>query len=674
MVEIPGKKVYRMDRNSRGGGVCIYVNSNISPHCEIYKKSTFANRNIEIISLDIKKPGLKYMMVSCIYRPPRGNVVSCIDTITEMIARNENSKKEIWFLGDFNLDYLDRANSNVNKFNVLFKKYGMKQYVTDPIRPGKYKDSCIDWLITNSWFVSHVLVSDIFISDHLAVCCLRKKAREKTTYTYRSLRDYKNYDQHILSELLQKRLSDLEFFDCEDPNILWHYILKSTTDILEIMCPIRRYKQRQVITSWMNAEIYRAIRLRERLVRNFKLSRSNHDLVRMRQQRNHVNSLIESAKKTYICNTLRQNQKNPRKFWKLIKNMLDGSNYHTEANQFVDPDTNLTVPLGNEPNYFCNISTRLGFDDLAPLNADFKFDVDEMYADINAEFNLISDPFVTDELQPYIDSVDITKSSCVMGVSTFVCRDVMRVFPSHIVHLYNCSIRTGIFPYDWSRGCITVIPKSGKLSNPSNWRPITQTSIFAKILEKLVYKRLLSYFDENDILSKYQYGFRSNKSTQQAVFELVKFIHSGLNNKKLIPCICLDVCKAFDCINHEILLYKFRSIGCSESTVSWFKSYLTRTQTVRYNNVLSDILNIKTGIGQGTILGPLIFIFYINDIIVRTGRLKINMYADDCILFTSGNNWDNIKERIQPDLDGIQSWCENNRLRLSITKSKTLLL
>ena len=103
-----------------------------------------------------------------------------------------------------------------------------------------------------------------------------------------------------------------------------------------------------------------------------------------------------------------------------------------------------------------------------------------------------------------------------------------------------------------------------------------------------------------------------------------------MNNKKIVSCICLDVCKAFDCINHDVLLYKMHKMGFSQNTMVWFKSYLDRTKTVRYNNTLSDVLKIKTGIGQGTILGPLIIIFYM---IVRLTRLKINMYADDCVLF-----------------------------------------
>ena len=308
MVEIPGKNVFRMDRSSRGGGVCIYVNSVLTPYCEIYSKSTYINHNVEIISLDIKKPGLKYMMISCVYRPPRGNIASCINCLSKLLSRNENSKKELWFLGDFNLDYLDRTNPNVNKFNIVFKKFGMRQYVVEPTRPGRYKNSCIDWLITNSRFVSEVIVSNVFISDHFPVCCLRKKAREKINYTYRSFRDYKNYQVQIMINLLRTRLTENDFYNCQNPDTLWSFIFKSLTDILEIMCPVKRYKQRQHITSWMNADIYRAIRLRDRLVKTFRLTRTNQDLIRMRQQRNKVNSLIEKAKKDYICNSLQRSR------------------------------------------------------------------------------------------------------------------------------------------------------------------------------------------------------------------------------------------------------------------------------------------------------------------------------------------------------------------------------
>ena len=183
-----------------------------------------------------------------------------------------------------------------------------------------------------------------------------------------------------------------------------------------------------------------------------------------------------------------------------------------------------------------------------------------------------------------------------------------------------------------------------------------------------------SYFEDNHILTQYQYGFRPGRLTKQSVFDFLKFVYSSLNNKKLFSAVCLDVCKAFDCINHDVLLFKFAKIGFSPLSLSWFKSYLTSTQVVKFNNVTSSVLWVVTGIGQGTILGPLLFIFYINDIIRAKGNFMINMYADDCILFKSGNNWNRMKDMLQPDLDGINAWCKRNRLQLSHKKSKVLLI
>ena len=146
------------------------------------------------------------------------------------------------------------------------------------------------------------------------------------------------------------------------------------------------------------------------------------------------------------------------------------------------------------------------------------------------------------------------------------------------------------------------MPKQGDLSGPSNWRPITQTSIFAKTFEKIIHQRLSHYLHEN------QYGFRKGKSTQETIFDFLKFVYSSLNHRKHIGTVCLDVAKAFDCIHHDILLHTMKRIGLSDMTVRWFKSYLTRCQTVKYQNVVSDVSRVKTGIGQGTILGPLLFI------------------------------------------------------------------
>ena len=142
--------------------------------------------------------------------------------------------------------------------------------------------------------------------------------------------------------------------------------------------------------------------------------------------------------------------------------------------------------------------------------------------------------------------------------------------------------------------------------------------------------------------------------------------------KTLSRQVSLDVAKAFDSLNHDILLYKLSKLGFNEHSVSWFNSYLTRTQVVKFGNNVSSERSVITGIGQGTILGPLLFILYINDIVSAVTSLKVNMYADDCILYTSGNDWNRMKLKIQPEIDNIYLWCTRNRLKINEAKSKVL--
>ena len=212
------------------------------------------------------------------------------------------------------------------------------------------------------------------------------------------------------------------------------------------------------------------------------------------------------------------------------------------------------------------------------------------------------------------------------------------------------------------------------MTDPSNWRPITQTSIFAKLLEKIVHKRLLEFFLTNNIISDYQFGFLPSRSMLLAVFELVKQIYSAVNNNKIFGSICLDILKAFDCINHDRLYNKMLLCGLSELVVKWYKSYFTRTKIVKVNDKVSQTLAVATGIGQGTILGPLIFIFYINDVLRHLGTLRVNMYADDCLIYKIGNNWERMVPLIQDGLDCFQTWCVDNCLKLNVVKSKSLVI
>ena len=147
-----------------------------------------------------------------------------------------------------------------------------------------------------------------------------------------------------------------------------------------------------------------------------------------------------------------------------------------------------------------------------------------------------------------------------------------------------------------------------------------------------------------------------------------------MNNKKIVGAICLDIAKAFDCIDHERLFNKMKSCVISQIVLGWFKNYFDRTQVVKIGTNVSKSLSVSIGIGQGTILSPLIFIFYINDVIKNVGDLHVNMFSDDCLMYKIGNTWETMVPSIQEGLNLFQQWCHDNRLKLNVKKSKSLVI
>ena len=326
----------------------------------------------------------------------------------------------------------------------------------------------------------------------------------------------------------------------------------------------------------------------------------------------------------------KKKKKNPKKFWRIIKGLLHQNSHSTQNNRFIDQITKVEVDSGSESdflnNYFINIVKNLNI----PI------DNTDMSAVYNVDNNFTFEncmPTVR-EIVDLIRAIDVNKSSCVDKINSKFCKLAMLSIPHVICDIMSKSLKLGSIPIAWTKGVINVIPKGGDLSNPGNWRPITQTSIFAKLLEKLVHTRLLKYLLDNKIISDYQFGFLPGRSTQLAIFELLKQIYSSYNNKKLFGSVCLDVSKAFDCINHVKLMGKLRSCGVSDDVLLWLGSYFSRTQVVKFNDIESSVRKVETGIGQGTILGPLIFVFYINDVMRNIAHLRINMYADDCLIYT----------------------------------------
>ena len=202
---------------------------------------------------------------------------------------------------------------------------------------------------------------------------------------------------------------------------------------------------------------------------------------------------------------------------------------------------------------------------------------------------------------------------------------------------------------------------------------LTLSTSLAKILERIVRSDLLDYFMTNNILTKYQYGFLPDRSTNEAVFELTKVMFSTINNRKVMGLLFLDVAKAFNCINHKRLFSKLHAVGCSNHVISWMRSYLSRTQKVKLDTRMSDVIDVSAGVAQGTVLDPLIFIFYIIDAMHMISQCRLSMFADDCIIYTVANYFEPMYRKLQNDLDSFIAWCSHNGLKINNCKTKAMI-
>ena len=297
LVFFPGKKLFRLDRKNvngkiRGGGVCIYVLDKLAPFTVVNTECSYTCKDFEILTINVSRPNMRYSHVSCIYKPPTGKNSECIDFIKKIYR---GTRREVWILGDFNVDFLDRTCPNRLKYINAFKTVDVRQLIAKYTRPNSRGGTCIDWIVTNSDFVMLTGTLDIFISDHLPVFCIRKKIRETHKYVYRTLRDFTNYNPDNFSRLLRSQ-NWVRFNTLHDPDEMWKIIYAYIYEILAVMCPFRKFKQREKVTPWMTPVIYRQMRLRDKYISLFRVTGYQNYLVLARKARNNVNNMVTRAK------------------------------------------------------------------------------------------------------------------------------------------------------------------------------------------------------------------------------------------------------------------------------------------------------------------------------------------------------------------------------------------
>ena len=243
---------------------------------------SFISENFEIITICVRRPGHKVMLISTVYKPPKGKIDKCIDFLRDMVLKEENKSKEIWILCDFNVDLLKRDCPNTIKINSFVKKAGLRHLINEITRPNNRGGSCLDYIITNSYYISEAGVLHDLIADHYTVYCIRKKAGEKQDKIFKNVRDYSKFDQKNFEALVAR--SNWELFDqLLDPNVQWDILLDNVQKIMAIMCPIKKVYARKNITPWLTREIYSLIMERSVMIKRYKISGNQNDFVEIKK-------------------------------------------------------------------------------------------------------------------------------------------------------------------------------------------------------------------------------------------------------------------------------------------------------------------------------------------------------------------------------------------------------
>ena len=335
----------------------------------------------------------------------------------------------------------------------------------------------------------------------------------------------------------------------------------------------------------------------------------------------------------------------------------------------VDIPTGIPVPHPDIPEYINEFFTNIGPKLAENFDNTWTDDLPYIEHCMLEEF-----VFSEREVTNAIKEIDINKSASVDNMATRVLKDAFEYLIPQLTHMFNCSLTMSSFPDDWKRATVVPLQKSGDKSNVSNLRPVSLLPLPGKVLEKLFHNKISNYLDENKLINDGQNGFRKGRSTIGTVAELTDDILLGVNNKDYTIAAFVDLRKAFDTVSHEILGKKLHKFGFHDNIIAWLKNYLcNRSQRCKVNGSISNYSNITCGVPQGSILGPMLFLLYINDINTMLNRCKTKLYADDTVVYATHNSEQICYDWLCNDLEMLIEWFNNNKLTINLDKTKLML-
>ncbi|CAB3236263.1 unnamed protein product [Arctia plantaginis] len=476
---------------------------------------------------------------------------------------------------------------------------------------------------------------------------------------------------------LSQDLANIDFspvYNLCNPNSSLEYFIKSLqTAIINNTTRVSLSKRHKIIKPWMTPGLLRCIRNRDKLHKKSNHIPSNEILKRTyTRYRNFCNAILKKVKRTYEKNLLQNAKQDNKKLWRAIKDITNTSQKHLDSKELLTLSTSPEESLNKVNSYFINVGSSLANNiyqkNLHTLNMNFQNNHTD--TTVCKSFALLDTS--ESEVERLIETL---KTDCASGwglISNKILKAHKNIFVSPLTKIFNDCLQLGVFPDSLKKAVVCPIFKAGDRNRVENYRPISILPSISKILERIINVRLVKYLEGNSLLSTNQYGFRRDQSTDLAVNKLTDYITSNLDNGKKCLTIFLDLAKAFDTISVSILLDKLERLGVRGMQLKLFRSYLTgRLQCVRVGSHKSGNLEVSHGVPQGSILGPTLFLVYINELTsLRLSKGIIISFADDTALSFSANTWNEVFVAAQAGFGAVGDWLDRNILTLNVDKTK----
>ena len=452
--------------------------------------------------------------------------------------------------------------------------------------------------------------------------------------------------------------------------IVWKDLFLST---LDKHAPIRTKRiSTKKRSPWITHELIRKMHTRDYFKKRFVLTRNIEDWHKYKKARNDANSSIKRAKQAYFRSNLELNKADPRKAWRLINDLLSRQSGPTSISE-IKLENQRLASGPDIAEAFNKHFTSVGPTLASEIHQDLSNDPCAHIPDTGHSFSF--EPIAIAETTKLLRELDGSKATGLDKIPCKILKIAGDIISPSLTKIFNQSLSLGIFPDDWKVAKVNPTFKKGQRSDLQNYRPISIISGVAKVFEKAVFSQIYKYFNDYELLTNCQSGFRPQHSTQTALLETINSWAFNIDKGLVNGVIFIDLKKAFDTIDHGIIISKLAKYGFTQKPLTWFQSYLeARSQITYVNGYCSSSGLLRCGVPQGSILGPLLFLVYINDLPNSLDQGISRMYADDTSISVAVSHIPDLDLLLNNELRNVDAWLKTNKLSLNTAKTEFMTI